>query len=143
MAAYGIPEFDIARVLKVDPKTLRKYYQEELELGHTKANAQVAGFLFNSAKNGNVTAQIFWLKTRAQWKEPASQHQHVAAVATFDISTIPDEDLEHLKASFDSFSPRDHEILAALWRRLRLSRPLRFQAPDALGGIIGSSCRRR
>ena len=114
MAAYGIPEFDIARVLKVDPKTLRKYYQEELELGHTKANAQVAGFLFNSAKNGNVTAQIFWLKTRAQWKEPASQHQHVAAVATFDISTIPDEDLEHLKASFNSFSPRDHEILAAL-----------------------------
>ena len=37
-----------------------------------------------------------------------------AAVATFDISTIPDEDLEHLKASFDLFSPRDHEILAAL-----------------------------
>lgn len=30
MAAYGIPEYDIARVLAVDPKTLRKHYRDEL-----------------------------------------------------------------------------------------------------------------
>ena len=59
MAAYGIPETDIARVVNIDPKTLRKHYRDELDLGSTKANAQVAGFLFNSARNGNVTAQIF------------------------------------------------------------------------------------
>ena len=69
MAAYGIPEIDIAAVLGVDPKTLRKHYRDELDLGETKANAQVAGFLFNSARSGNVTAQIFWLKTRARWRE--------------------------------------------------------------------------
>ena len=69
MAAYGIPEPDISRTVGIDPKTLRKYYRDELDLGTTKANAQVAGFLFNSAKNGNVTAQIFWLKTRARWRE--------------------------------------------------------------------------
>ena len=46
MAAYGIPETDISRVLGIDPKTLRKYYRDELDLGQTKANAQVAGFLF-------------------------------------------------------------------------------------------------
>jgi hypothetical protein len=62
MAAYGIPEADIARVVGVDPKTLRKHYRDELDLGAVKANAQVAGFLFNSARNGNVTAQIFWLR---------------------------------------------------------------------------------
>jgi hypothetical protein len=70
MAAYGIPEKEVAAVLRIDPKTLRKHYRHELDLGQTKANAQVAGFLFNAAKNGNVTAQIFWLKTRAGWKEP-------------------------------------------------------------------------
>src|SRR4030081_3087920 len=69
MAAYGIPETDVARTVGIDPKTLRKCYREELDLGTTKANAQVAGFLFNAAKNGNVTAQIFWLKTRAKWRE--------------------------------------------------------------------------
>src|SRR4051812_28104899 len=57
LAAYGIPETDISRVVGVDPKTLRKCYREELDLGETKANAQVAGFLFTAAKSGNVTAQ--------------------------------------------------------------------------------------
>jgi hypothetical protein len=69
LAAYGIPENDISRVVCIDAKTLRKYYRDELDLGETKANAQVAGFLFNAAKSGNVTAQIFWLKTRARWRE--------------------------------------------------------------------------
>jgi hypothetical protein len=64
VAAYGIPEHEISRVVGIDPKTLRKYYREELDLGETKANAQIAGFLFNATKSGNVTAQIFWLKTR-------------------------------------------------------------------------------
>lgn len=59
MAAYGIPEIDIARVVGVDPKTLRKHYRDELDMGEIKANAQVAGFLFNAARSGNVTAQIF------------------------------------------------------------------------------------
>src|SRR4029450_10502644 len=84
MAAYGIPEINIAAVLGVDPKTLRKHYRDELDLGETKANAQVAGFLFNSARTGNVTAQIFWLKTRAQWKETPSEHRHLGTFATID-----------------------------------------------------------
>src|ERR1051325_843098 len=96
MAAYGIPEPDIARVVGIDPKTLRKYYRDELDLGATKANAQVAGFLFNSARNGNVSAQIFWLKTRASGKETPSEHRHVAAVGTFDVREMSDEALERL-----------------------------------------------
>jgi DNA-binding CsgD family transcriptional regulator len=31
MAAYGVPEADIARVLAIDPKTLRKHYRAELD----------------------------------------------------------------------------------------------------------------
>ena len=76
MAAYGIPETYISGVLGIDPKTLRKHYREELDFGEAKANAQVAGFLFNSAKNGNVTAQIFWLKTRARWREVPTALEH-------------------------------------------------------------------
>jgi hypothetical protein len=91
MAAYGIPEFDIARVVGIDPKTLRKYYFDELDLGSTKANAQVAGFLFNSARNGNVSAQIFWLKTRARWRETPMEHEITSKV---DVSKMTDEELE-------------------------------------------------
>ena len=32
MAAYGIPEADIARVMEIDPKTLRRHYRSELDL---------------------------------------------------------------------------------------------------------------
>jgi hypothetical protein len=96
MAAYGIPEADISMVVGIDPKTLRKYYRDELDMGSTKANAQVAGFLFNSARNGNVTAQIFWLKTRARWKETPSEHHHMGAMGTFDVRELSDEALERI-----------------------------------------------
>jgi hypothetical protein len=39
LAAYGIPEAYISGVVGIDPKTLRKYYRDELDHGETKANA--------------------------------------------------------------------------------------------------------
>jgi hypothetical protein len=93
LAAYGIPEADISGVVGIDPKTLRKHYREELDLGETKANAQVAGFLFNAAKNGNVTAQIFWLKTRAKWRETPMEVKHSGSVGLRDLSEVSDDEL--------------------------------------------------
>ena len=93
MAAYGIPEIDIAAVLGVDPKTLRKHYRDELDLGATKANAQIASYLFNAAKNGNVTAQIFWLKTRARWRETPVELRHSGTIGRRDVSELTDQEL--------------------------------------------------
>ena len=93
MSAYGIPEIDIARVVGIDPKTLRKCYRQELDLGTTKANAQVAGFLFNSARNGNVTAQIFWLKTRARWRETPTELRHSGSIGRKEMCEYTDEEL--------------------------------------------------
>jgi hypothetical protein len=45
MAAYGIPEADIARVLGVSKPTLRKHCGIELDTGATRANSKVADFL--------------------------------------------------------------------------------------------------
>lgn len=93
LAAYGIPAADISGVVGIDPKTLRKYYREELDFGETKANAQVAGFLFSAAKNGNVTAQIFWLKTRAKWRETPMELMHSGSIRGRDLSQFSDEEL--------------------------------------------------
>ena len=76
MAGYGVPEADIALVLRIDPKTLRKYYRDELDTGHILANAKVAESLFRKAAGDHrqsVTAAIFWLKVRARWKEVPRQ----------------------------------------------------------------------
>jgi hypothetical protein len=72
LAGYGVPEAEIAGVVGIDAKTLRKHYRQELDHGHTKANARVAENLFRKATGEGreaVTAAIFWLKTRAGWKE--------------------------------------------------------------------------
>ena len=64
MAGLGVPQHDIATIIGCAPKTLRKRCRDELDRGVAEANATISGSLFGAAKGGNVTAQIFWLKTR-------------------------------------------------------------------------------
>jgi hypothetical protein len=69
LAGLGVRQDDIARIIGCAPKTLRKRFRDELDRGVAEANATISGSLFGAAKGGNVTAQIFWLKTRAHWRE--------------------------------------------------------------------------
>ena len=75
LSGLGLPQGDIAQVVGVDEKTLRKHLRAELDSGTAKANSQVAEFLFDAAtgKRGEgsaaITAAIFWAKTRMRWKE--------------------------------------------------------------------------
>jgi hypothetical protein len=89
LAGYGIPEAEIAGLVGIDPKTLRRHYRQELDHGHTKANAKVAENLFRKATGEgpqSVTAAIFWLKTRARWKE----------VAVLEHGGVPGQPIEHV-----------------------------------------------
>ena len=65
----GVPQRLIAEILKISEPTLRKHYRNELDTSKAKANAVISQALFKSAKDGNITAQIFWLKTQAGWRE--------------------------------------------------------------------------
>lgn len=69
MAGVGVRQDDIAKIVGCAPKTLRKRCRDDLDRGVAEANAMVSGYLFAAAKAGNVTAQIFWLKSRAHWRE--------------------------------------------------------------------------
>jgi thiamine pyrophosphate-dependent acetolactate synthase large subunit-like protein len=69
LRSFGIKHDDIAKYIGIDPTTLVKYYQYELDTAVTKANAQVAQRLFNKAtQQDDLQAQIFWLKTRGRWR---------------------------------------------------------------------------
>jgi hypothetical protein len=72
LAAYGTRQEDIARCIGLrSAKTLRRHFREELDRAATEANAQVAQSLYQQATSGKKTAAtIFWLKTRAGWREP-------------------------------------------------------------------------
>ncbi len=69
LSGYGIPHKDIARIMQVDDKTLRKHCHYELKTGGTEATSQVAKTLHGLATSGNVAACIFWMKARAGWSE--------------------------------------------------------------------------
>lgn len=70
MAAVGITHEQIGLFLGITSvETLKKYYRKELDEAKTKADVAVAGALYKSAIKGNVSAQIFWCKTRLGWRE--------------------------------------------------------------------------
>ena len=70
MSGYGVPHDDIATLVEVDPKTLRKYFRTELDRGSIEATAKVGQSLFRMAtEGGSVAAAIFWMKARAGWRE--------------------------------------------------------------------------
>ncbi len=76
MAGLGVRQEDIARVLDITPKTLRKHFREELDLGGIQSNAQVMNTLYRMAISGrNTAATIFWAKVRCGLRERAPQQE--------------------------------------------------------------------
>ena len=65
----GVPQKLICEILKISEPTLRKHYRSELDTSKAKANAVISQALFKQARDGNIAAQIFWLKTQAGWRE--------------------------------------------------------------------------
>src|SRR4051794_16577386 len=63
MSGFGIPQADIATLIEIDDKTLRKHFRRELDRGSIEATAKVAQTLFQMATSGdNTAAAIFWMK---------------------------------------------------------------------------------
>jgi hypothetical protein len=94
LAGVGVRQDDIAKIIGCAAKTLRKRFREELDRGVAEANAAVAGYLFAAAKAGHIAAMIFWLKTRAHWREHNGPADPAASADPEDgakvLLTLPD-----------------------------------------------------
>jgi len=92
MAGLGLPQDQIALLLEVDPKTLRKHFRDDLDRGMAEANVKVGQSLFNMATQGNnVAAAIFWMKARAGWRE-----KHELVVEAKPLDQVSDAELERM-----------------------------------------------
>ena len=90
MAGWAIREDRIANVIGIDPKTLRKHYRRELDVGHSRLEAQLAQNLLRIAQGHDrqaLIATIFALRARFGWmeaapppKEPALGKKETAAL---------------------------------------------------------------
>jgi hypothetical protein len=75
--ATGMPHAIIGKMFSLSDEALHKLYQPELDEGLAIANSEVAGRLYTAAtKGGNIVAMIFWLKSRAGWRDMDSKHEH-------------------------------------------------------------------
>lgn len=89
LASVGTTQEHIAIYLDIDVKTLRKHYRRELDTALILANSNVAKSLYKNANDGNVTAQIFWLKTKGGWSEKKTQLE--AELVQLEIDRIKAE----------------------------------------------------
>lgn len=65
LTACGHTHDEVAKMLKIDVKTLRKCFKKELEVAGMQANAKVMSSIYRAAtQDNNLTAAIFWAKTR-------------------------------------------------------------------------------
>jgi hypothetical protein len=75
LAARGMEQQDIALCLGIHPGTLSMKkavigeLDEAIKRGKAKGIARVTNALLKNVDIGNVTAQIFYLKTQAKWRE--------------------------------------------------------------------------
>jgi len=76
MAGLIIPEDDMVQLVTnpqtnkpISPVTLRKVFREELDSGFAKLKVRQHQALFKAIEDGNVTAMIWWDKTRNKIRE--------------------------------------------------------------------------
>jgi hypothetical protein len=89
-SGLGLPHEQIAMLVGIDDKTLRKYYRQELDLGKAKANSQIAKTLYQKATAGDTTSLIWWTKAQMRWSETVKQ----------EVTGLNGEPLQGIQVSF-------------------------------------------
>lgn len=70
LTSFGHTQEEIAAHLSISVDTMVKYYRDEIDNSVLRANAKVASKLYKKAvEQEDLAAIIFWLKTRARWRE--------------------------------------------------------------------------
>jgi hypothetical protein len=82
----GISDDTLRRRMKEDPDILRAYKR-----GKAKAAAGVGTSLLQQARDGNLTAMIFYAKTQMGWRETQQIEANVTN-GKFIIDLVGDED---------------------------------------------------
>ena len=107
MRAQGIPVESIAQITGCAVSTLYNRFPDEMALGKEIANARVANALYLGALAGEAVKQIFWLKTRAGWKE-ASAADDLHSGRVHGVAEIPAdmESAEEWQATAQKYMPK-------------------------------------
>lgn len=102
LISFGNTQEDIARYLDISVSTLIRHYEDVMATALLRANAQVANKLYKKATEENdLSAQIFWLKTRARWRTSDSDQ------IVEDQAKIKEE-LNRIKQDMDAKNKKEY-----------------------------------
>lgn len=102
LKSFGNTEENIAKYLGISHDTLRRHYAKVLDTAVIDANAAVATSLFKKATvSDDVSAQIFWLKTRARWRTADEKK-------ILETNDQLKEEVRALRAKLDEKNKRDY-----------------------------------
>ena len=122
LSSFGVTQEDIGGFIGISDDSLRKFYAPEIARAKVERNAEVAAFLFRSANGSTIKegasysdclkAAMFWLKTRAQWKEtnvvegtgPNGEHLHKVGI---DPTRLSDAALAELIGAMNETNETD------------------------------------
>ena len=100
MVAIGIPQEQIAGILKMSKETLSVTYRDSIDYGANTANTVVGGKIFEAAKRGEQWACTLWAARRMGWKETTATEvsgpNGGAIEARIDVSKLSKAQLEAL-----------------------------------------------
>lgn len=99
LASAGIPQYLIAKIIKIDDDTLRKHYSDELECALPEVVARIGKVVAMQALEGDSKAQALYLKTlgaKYGWIE-----KQVIESTTADDTKELKEKLKELESKFE------------------------------------------
>src|SRR5215207_7517642 len=99
MAAYGIPETDVAKVIGIDSKTCGIGIGRSLISPPRKPMPRWPGFCSRLPRVATSPPRYSGSKTRARWREVPAELRHSGAVGSYDVTTLSREELMRIAAS--------------------------------------------
>lgn len=116
MVVVGVDQERIAAVLKIDPKTLREHFRDELDLGMDRACAKVGRNLLALTETHPLAA-IYFLNNRMpeRWKD----RRQIEAPAN-PADAAPGG--QHLHVHFDGASPEVKALASAALKTIEAKR---------------------
>lgn len=106
LSASGCPPERTAKYVGLAHRTLRKYYESEVDLATDGVAELAMGALINAIKKGQGWAVCFFFKCRFGWSEKFN----VASTQTLNVKGLTDEELADFNRYLEKISHNGNSV---------------------------------